>query len=143
MSRPTILLVEDSADDVELAEYALARCRVANQVVVASSGEQALNYLLGKADNDKGNKQPDLILLDLQLPGISGLEVLRRIRENPELRRLLVVALTTSDDKRDIMASYDLGVNSYIRKPVDLAEFTSVIDQLGAYWLMTNTGSPV
>jgi two-component system response regulator len=143
MSRPTILLVEDSIDDVELAEYALARCRVANQVVVASSGEQALNYLFGKEGGDKDGTYPDLVLLDLQLPGISGLEVLRRIRQDPALRRLLVVALTTSDDQRDIVASYDLGVNSYIRKPVDLAEFTTVIDQLGAYWLVTNTGSPV
>lgn len=143
MTQPTILLVEDSEDDVELARYALERCRIANRVVVASSGEQALSYLSPAPESGAEEPHPNLVLLDLQLPGISGLEVLRRIRENPTLRRLLVVALTTSDDQRDIVASYDLGVNSYIRKPVDLAEFTQVIDQLGAYWLSTNTSSPV
>jgi len=141
MTRPTILLVEDSPDDVELAEYALARCRAANQVIVANSGERALDYLQEKSAEKEG--LPALVLLDVQLPGISGLEVLRRIRQSPTLRRLQVVALTTSDDDRDIVASYDLGVNSYIRKPLDLAEFTAVIDQVGTYWLTTNTKSPV
>lgn len=142
MTRRTILLVEDSPDDVELARYALGRCRVANHVVVSHSGEEALAYLI-RAGDDETVPRPDLVLLDLQLPGMSGLEMLRRVRALPDIRRTLVVVLTTSDEEADVVASYDLGANSYIRKPVDLAEFTNVMDQLGAYWLRTNTCPPV
>lgn len=143
MNRRTILLVEDNEDDVELARYALGRCRVPTQVVAMPTGEAALEYLR-RAQTDGGEEpRPDLVLLDLQLPGISGLEVLRRVRAEADIRRTLIVVLTTSDDYRDIAASYDLGVNSYIRKPVDLGAFTAVVDQLGSYWLQTNTSPPL
>lgn len=142
MNRPTILLVEDSEDDVELAAYAFKRSRLTPTLVTQSTGEAALDYLkrIGGGDSPR----PDLVLMDLQLPGMSGLEVLRRMRaDEPGIRRLPVVMLTTSDDPRDIAASYDLGANSYIRKPLDLADFSTVIDRLGEYWLQTNTRPPV
>lgn len=139
MNRQTILLVEDSEDDIELAHYALGKSRVPVDVVTVRNGEAALDYLMEAAEGAESKPQPDLVLLDLQLPGISGLEVLRRMRAKPDTRRMLVVMLTTSDHDRDICASYDLGVNSYIRKPLDLAAFTEVIDQLSVYWLQTNT----
>jgi two-component system, response regulator len=142
MNRRTILLVEDNEDDVELARYALGRCRVPTEVVAMPSGEAALEYLRRSRTGVGEDRRPDLVLLDLQLPGISGLEVLRRVRAEPDIRRTLIVVLTTSDDQRDITASYDLGVNSYIRKPVDLGAFTAVVDQLGSYWLQTNTSPP-
>jgi two-component system, response regulator len=143
MNRRTILLVEDNEDDVELARYALGLCRVPTQVVAMPTGEAALAYLRRARGDDGEEPRPDLVLLDLQLPGISGLEVLRRVRAEPDIRRTLIVVLTTSDDHRDITASYDLGVNSYIRKPVDLGAFTAVVDQLGSYWLQTNTSPPL
>jgi two-component system, response regulator len=142
MNRRTILLVEDNEDDVELARYALGRCRVPTEVVAMPTGEAALEYLRRPRTGVGEDRRPDLVLLDLQLPGISGLEVLRRVRAEPDIRRTLIVVLTTSDDQRDITASYDLGVNSYIRKPVDLGAFTAVVDQLGSYWLQTNTSPP-
>lgn len=142
MNRRTILLVEDSEDDTELACYALAKCRVPVNVVALSTGEAALEYLAQAAEGVESKPRPDLVLLDLQLPGISGLEVLRRMRAKPDIRRTLVVMLTTSDDDQDICASYDLGVNSYIRKPVELGAFSAVLDELSAYWLETNTRPP-
>lgn len=142
MNRQTILLVEDSEDDTELACYALAKCRVPVNVVALPTGEAALDYLTEAMEGAVSKPRPDLMLLDLQLPGISGLEVLRRMRAHPEIRRTLVVMLTTSDDERDICASYDLGANSYIRKPVELSAFSAVLDQLSAYWLQTNTCPP-
>lgn len=143
MNRQTILLVEDSEDDIELAHYALGKSRVPVDVVTMRNGEAALEYLMEAAEGAESKPQPDLVLLDLQLPGISGLEVLRRMRAKPDTRRMLVVMLTTSDHDRDVCASYDLGVNSYIRKPLDLAAFTEVIDQLSVYWLQTNTRPPL
>lgn len=143
MSRRTILLVEDSEDDIELACYALSRATISAEVVTVRSGEAALEYLDRACASDDAKQRPDLVLLDLQLPGISGLEMLRRVRAKPDIRRTPVVMLTTSDDDRDIRASYDLGVNSYIRKPVDLADFTAMIDRLSVYWLQTNTRPPL
>lgn len=135
----TILLVEDNADDVELTVHAFGKSPVANDIVVARDGEEALAYLF--ADSD-AHHLPALLLLDLKLPGMSGLDVLRRIRGADATRRLPVVILTTSDDEHDIINGYNLGVNSYIRKPVDFGAFSGVVDQLGLYWLMINTPSP-
>lgn len=138
MSTPTILLVEDNADDVELTMHAFKKSRMANEIVVARSGEEALDYMFSPRPHDL----PALMLLDLKLPGIGGLDVLRKVREAETTRRMPVVILTTSDDERDILTGYNLGVNSYIRKPVDFGAFTEVVDQLGLYWLVVNTPAP-
>ncbi len=140
----TILLVEDNADDIELAMYALERARTDNAVVVARDGEEALDYLFctGAFSARDPADPPALVLLDLKLPGIDGLAVLRRLREGLDTRRIPVVVLTTSDDRADIMASYNLGVNSYICKPVDLNVFTGVMDQVSRYWLALNQPPP-
>lgn len=141
----TILLVEDNGDDVELTVHAFRKTRMVNDVIIARDGEEALEYLFARgAHADRDPLQvPALILLDLKLPGINGLDVLRRVRENAATRRIPVVILTTSDDEADILGGYDLGVNSYIRKPVDFSAFTGVVDQLGLYWLVINTPSPL
>lgn len=144
-SSQTILLVEDNHDDVELTMLAFRRSRMANEILVAWNGEEALDYLFGTgayAGRDPANA-PALVLLDLKLPGLGGLDVLRRIRERPETKRIPVVILTTSDDEADVITGYNLGVNSYIRKPVDFSSFVGVVDQLGLYWLVVNTASPV
>lgn len=139
----TILLVEDNADDVELAMYALERARTDNEVVVARDGEEALDYLFRTgAFAQRDAMPPALVLLDLKLPGIDGLAVLRRLRATADTRRIPVVVLTTSDDRADIMASYELGVNSYICKPVDFGVFTGVMDQVSRYWLSLNQPPP-
>lgn len=136
----TILLVEDNADDVELTVHAFGQSQVATDIVVARDGEEALAYLF--ATEADAHELPALMLLDLKLPGMSGLDVLRRVRGTDGTRRLPVVILTTSDDERDIINGYNLGVNSYIRKPVDFGAFRGVVDQLGLYWLAINTPSP-
>ncbi len=136
----TILLVEDNPDDELLALRALTSNRVANQVVIARDGVEALEYLFGEgrfAGRDLAC-QPALILLDLQLPRLDGLEVLRRIRADPRTELLPVVVLTTSGEEPDLVASYRLGANSYIRKPVDFAQFTEAVRQLGICWLVLN-----
>lgn len=139
----TILLVEDNADDVELTMHAFRKSRMANELVVARTGEEALDYMFGTGDwAGCEHDLPALMLLDLKLPGICGLDVLRRVREREATRRMPVVILTTSDDESDIVSGYDLGVNSYIRKPVDFGDFTQVVDQLGLYWLVVNTPAP-
>lgn len=143
-SGQTILLVEDNPDDVELTMLAFRRSRMANEILVAWNGEEALDYLFGTgayAGRDPANA-PALVLLDLKLPGLGGLDVLRRIRERTETKRIPVVILTTSDDEADVITGYNLGVNSYIRKPVDFSSFVGVVDQLGLYWLVVNTASP-
>ena len=144
MTHAKILLVEDNPDDVELAVHAFKAAAANVDVVPVASGEDAL-ALLFRAGTDAapGCDLPALVLLDIKLPGIDGLEVLRRIRGASETRRIPVVFLTTSDDHSDIATSYDLGVNSYIRKPVDFAAFTGVVRQLGAYWAGINVPSPV
>ena len=130
----SILLVEDDPDHVELAIRALKKHGVANNVVVAHDGAEALDYLVG----GRLTTLPEVVLLDLKLPKVSGLEVLRRIRENEDTRFLPVVILTSSDEEQDLVRSYELGVNSYIRKPVSFVEFAEAIRQLGAYWLVLN-----
>jgi CheY-like chemotaxis protein len=140
LTRKTILLVEDNPDDEELTLRALRKSNIMNEVVVARDGEEALNYLFGGGqfiarDIDF---QPAVVLLDLKLPKLGGVEVLRKIRQTPRTRRLPVVVLTSSKEERDLAAVYDLGANSYIYKPVDFDKFTEAIGHLGMYWVLFN-----
>ena len=130
----TILLVEDNADDEQLTLRALRQSEIPNMIRVARDGAEAIDYLYGA----HAGSLPDLVLLDLKLPKISGLEVLHRIRSEDKSRSLPVVILTSSDEERDIVKSYDLGANSYIRKPVYFDEFIDAVRQLGMYWLLMN-----
>jgi two-component system response regulator len=141
----SILLVEDNPDDVELTLRALKKNHIANEVVVARDGEEALEYLTatGKYEGRSLVDVPQVILLDLKLPKISGLEVLRVLRADPRMRLLPVVILTSSSEELDIVASYQLGANSYIRKPVDFNQFMEAVRQLGLYWLVLNQTPPV
>lgn len=139
-----LLLVEDNPSDIALTRRALEKGHVANQLVVAEDGQEALDYLSGAgawAGRDITDV-PALVLLDLKLPRVHGLDVLRRIRAGRCTRRLPVVVLTTSKEDQDVAASYDLGVNSYIRKPVDFNEFARAIEDLGLYWLVLNERPP-
>jgi two-component system, response regulator len=129
----TILLVEDNADDEQLTLRAMRHSEIPNIIRVARDGAEALEYLYGPNAN-----LPDLILMDLKLPKVSGLEVLQRIRQEPTTATLPIVILTSSDEERDILESYSLGANSYIRKPVDFDEFIEAVRQLGLYWLSMN-----
>ena len=139
-----VLLVEDNEDDVELALHAFSRSQECPEIKVVRDGEEALEFLwhTGRYADLDGHDLPALVLLDLQLPGIGGLEVLRRLRERPETRRIPVVILTTSDAEADIIGGYDRGVNSYIRKPVGFASFSEMVQQLEHYWLVTNLAPP-
>ena len=132
----TILLVEDNPSDVALTQRALAKAHIANDLIVAEDGQEALEHL-------RRSELPALILLDLKLPGISGLELLRQIRGNPHTRRIPVVILTSSKEEQDLAAGYDLGVNSYVRKPVDFNQFAAAVEHLGLYWLVLNEAPPV
>jgi len=139
-----ILLVEDNPDDEELTLIALRRCHVANDVVVARDGEEALDYLFGTgpfASRDL-RTMPTVVLLDLKLPKVDGLDVLRAIRANERTRRIPVVILTSSKEQQDIIESYDLGANSYVRKPVDFAQCLEATNHLGLYWLVLNEPAP-
>ena len=145
MNSKTILLVEDNPSDVELTKRAFVREHITNELVVVEDGQTALDYLFGAgryAGRDL-TQMPALILLDLTLPILDGLEVLRRIRAHERTRRLLVVILTSSKEDQDVAASYDLGVNSYIRKPVDFHQFAEAIKVLGLYWLVINEPPPL
>jgi two-component system, response regulator len=141
----TLLLVEDNPDDVELTRRAFARSNIINQLVVVTDGEEALHYLFatGPYAGRDPRALPHAVLLDLNLPKIGGLEVLRRIRAGETTRRLPVIILTTSREERDIVTSYDLRANSYVRKPVDFAQFVEAARQLGLYWLVLNEQPPV
>lgn len=140
MKPKIILLVEDSPSDVGLTKRALEKSHIANELVVAEDGQEALNYLFGDdpLTGQKMNELPALILLDLKLPKLDGLQVLRRIRADEHTSRLPVVILTTSSEEDDIAQSYDLGANSYIRKPVDFKQFVQAVQHLGLYWLVIN-----
>jgi two-component system response regulator len=135
-----ILLVEDNPADVALTLRAFKRHNLANQIVVVRDGVEALNYLHGTAgpDNHPVHPLPQLVLLDLKLPKVDGLEVLRRLRAEERTRRLPIVVLTSSDEQRDIVMSYGLGANSYVRKPVAFEEFVEAARYLGLYWLVLN-----
>lgn len=141
MNPGKILLVEDNPDDVALTMRALKHHNIKNEVVVASDGVEALTYLFG-SDTVIPGDLPAVVLLDLNLPRVNGLEVLQKIREDSRTRILPVVMLTSSDEERDVLASYDLGANSYVRKPVDFVEFTEAARQLGLYWLLVNRPAP-
>jgi two-component system response regulator len=132
----TILLVDDSPDDVRLTLRALRKNNITNEVDVVSDGEQALRYLTATLDGE--TQKPALILLDINLPKVNGLEVLRTIRANEQTRYLPVVVLTTSTEERDIVETYDLGANSFVRKPVVFADFMEAVRILGLYWLLVN-----
>ena len=135
--RHRILLVEDSADDEALTLRALRRSKVLNEIEVAHDGVEALALL-----EDDGRALPELVLLDLKLPRVDGLEVLKRLRANPRTRLLPVVVLTSSVEERDLADSYALGANSYVRKPVDFAQFSEAVATLGLYWLVLNRPPP-
>ena len=144
MDRTTILLIEDNPDDVELTLHAFQKNHMANDIVVAGDGAEGLDYLFGtgKYAGRDAEESPALILLDLQLPKIGGLEVLRRVREDERTKRIPVVILTTSDEEEDIVNGYNGGANSYLRKPVDFTEFMNSVKQLEMYWLVLNTPPP-
>ena len=140
----TILLIEDNPSDIELTRRALDRSRVSNELVVVQDGQEALDYLFGSgpyAGRD-ASALPGVALLDLKLPKVPGLEVLRAIRDDPRTRRLPVVILTSSNEEQDVSCCYDLGVNSYIQKPVDFERFAEAIRTLGLYWLNLNEPPP-
>ena len=144
MAAKTILLIEDNPSDIELTRRALDRSRVSNELVVVQDGQEALDYLFGSgpyAGRDAA-ALPGVALLDLKLPKVPGLEVLRAIRDDPRTRRLPVVILTSSNEEQDVSCCYDLGVNSYIQKPVDFERFAEAIRTLGSYWLMLNEPPP-
>lgn len=144
MNEKTVLLVEDNPDDVELTIMALKKNRILNKVVVARDGEEALDYLFGTGAHagDGAAESPALILLDLKLPRIDGIEVLRRVREDKRTRVYPVVILTSSDEQKDKVEGYRLGANSYVRKPVDFNQFSEAVRQLGLYWLILNEIPP-
>jgi two-component system, response regulator len=140
MNTGTILLVEDNPDDVMFTLRAFEKNKIFNEVVVAADGEQALEYLL-PPDESKALR-PALVLLDVNLPKVNGLEVLRRIRSNSRTAGLPVVVLTTSNEERDIVDSYRLGANSFVRKPVMFGDFVDATKVLGVYWLLVNEPAP-
>lgn len=140
----TILLVEDNPDDEALTLRALARNGVRHQVQVAHDGVEALDFLLAREEHvhRRSEPLPAVVLLDLKLPRVDGLEVLRQVRSDERTRFLPVVILTSSREEQDLLEGYSLGVNSYIRKPVDFVQFTEAVRQLGAYWLLLNEDPP-
>jgi len=135
-----ILLVEDNPNDVELAMHALTKHKLANRIEVVRDGAEALDYIFarGAYSSRDINQLPRIVLLDLKLPKVDGLEVLRQIKADPRTRTLPVVALTSSREERDVVESYNLGVNSYILKPVDFQQFTEAVRTIGLYWLLLN-----
>jgi len=144
MPDKAILLVEDNPNDVLLTQRAFQKARIANEMVVARDGVEALDYLFGTgsyAGRDTRD-EPELVLLDLKLPRMDGLEVLRRLRADERTRLLPVVILTSSLEEQDLMEGYSLGANSYVRKPVDFNRFAEAVQQLGLYWLVLNEAPP-
>jgi two-component system response regulator len=139
-----LLLVEDNPDDEELTLVALKENHIGNPVVVVRDGAEALDYFFGSAQNSAPDVEelPVVVLLDLKLPKVNGLEVLRRLRENDRTKYLPVVILTSSKEEEDRLQSYALGANSYVRKPVDFGQFIEAVKQLGLYWLVWNEPAP-
>lgn len=144
MDKKTILLVEDNPDDVALTRRAFKKNNIQNEVVVAKDGAEALDYLFARgAHQGRGaDRFPQVVLLDLKLPKVDGLEVLRQIRTDPTTKLLPVVILTSSNEEQDRIRGYTLGVNSYIRKPVDFEKFLEAARQIGLYWLVLNQPAP-
>jgi len=144
MNDKVILLVEDNPDDEALTLRALKKNNILNEVVVAHDGVEALDYLLGTGTHAGRNPShlPQVVLLDLKLPKVDGLEVLRRIRADERTKLLPVVVLTSSKEEQDLLKSYSLHANSYVRKPVDFGEFMEAVKQLGLYWLVLNEPPP-
>ena len=144
MANKIIMLVEDNPDDEALTVRALKKHKVVNEVVVARDGVEALDYLLGEGTHAGRDLSvmPQMVLLDLKLPKLDGLGVLRRIRGNERTKRLPVIVLTSSNEEQDLIASYDLGANSYVCKPVNYEQFVEAASQLGLYWLILNQPPP-
>lgn len=145
MDNKVILLVEDNPNDEVLTLRALKKNKIVNDIVVAHDGVEALDYLFGKgqyAGRDT-RSMPQMVLLDLKLPKVDGLQVLQKIRSNELTKRLAVVVFTSSTEEEDLVKSYDLGANSYVRKPVDFEQFLDATRQLGIYWLVLNEVAPV
>jgi two-component system response regulator len=140
MSNRKILLVEDNPDDEMLCLRALKKNNITNEIVVARDGAEALDYLF--TQNAGATDLPHLVLLDLKLPKVNGLQVLQRVRASPRTKLMPVVVLTTSIEEQDLVESYRHGANSYIRKPVDFAEFMEAVRHLGLYWLLLNRNAP-
>jgi two-component system, response regulator len=140
-----ILLVEDNPDDIELTLRAFRISNVANQVVVVHDGVEALDYLFATGSHAGRDAEalPHVVLLDLQLPRLDGLQVLERVRAHPKTKLLPIVILTSSTEDRDLVKAYTLGANSYVRKPVDFQEFVEAVRQLGLYWLLLNQRPPL
>lgn len=143
-SKPDILLIEDNADDVELAVHALRREGLANEIVVLRDGEEALEFCFakGRFDDRSVNELPRLVLLDLKLPKVTGLEVLRELKQDPRTQAIPIVVMTSSQEERDLIESYRLGVNAYVQKPVDFDKFRLMVKELGLFWLVTNQVPP-
>jgi len=145
MDNKVILLVEDNPRDEALTLRALKKSNIVNDVIVAHDGVEALDYFFGEAarENSEARPIPQLVLLDLKLPKIDGLEVLRRLRADKRTRRLPVVVFTSSSEEEDVISSYSLGANSYVRKPVEFEQFLEATKQLGLYWLVLNEAPPI
>jgi CheY-like chemotaxis protein len=138
-----ILLVEDNAKDVELTLAALDEYNLANEVVVVRDGEQALDYLFRRGQYaSQPNGTPVVVLLDLKMPKVDGLEVLKQLKSDPELKRIPIVMMTSSREEQDVVRSYSLGVNAYVVKPVDFQQFVSSVKQLGFFWALINEPPP-
>jgi two-component system response regulator len=144
LTEKIILLVEDNEDDEELTTRALRQAKIANDIVVQRDGRAALDYLFGEGEHAGRDisKMPALILLDLKLPKLSGLEVLQRIRSDPRTRLVPTVVLTSSSEDEDMLKSYETGANSYVRKPVEFKAFATAVSQLGMYWMLLNQPVP-
>lgn len=140
MNKPYILLVEDNPDDIELTQRAFAKNHIINEVVVLRDGAEACEFLFTQGRSGRG--LPQVILLDLKLPKVSGLEVLERVRANKNTALIPTVILTSSKQEEDLLEGYRLGVNSYVRKPVDFNEFVEAVRQVGLYWLVLNEAPP-
>lgn len=143
-NRLEILLVEDNPDDVELTVHALRREKLANDITVARDGEEALDFVFCRGQHSDRSFQnpPRLILLDLKLPKIEGLDVLRAIKADPRTKAVPVVIMTSSREERDLVESYKLGVNAYVQKPVDFEQFRGIVKELGLFWLVINQAPP-
>ena len=139
-----ILLVEDNPDDVELALHALRQEKLANRLEVAQDGEEALDFLFcrGAHKSRSFENPPKVVMLDLKLPKVDGIEVLRQLKNDPRTKAIPVVILTSSREEKDMVHSYQLGVNAYIQKPVDFEQFRNVVKQLGLFWLVVNQAPP-